>query len=219
MGLHFRDYRPEDRDAAYYVCLKTGDHGGDGEPLFQEDPDALARIYVGPYLKFCPELALVAEDDRGVCGYALAALDSRTFFDRYEREWRPELVRQFPDPSGDPATWTPVQETHHLYHEPDYFCPEPYDQYPSHLHIDFLERARGRGLGRRMIEELLKRLKAMGSPGVHLGMSERNERAYGFYRALGFEELIRHEGAIYLGRKLQDTDPAGHNDSATGQSA
>ncbi len=45
-----RDYRPADRDGAYFICLKTGDHGGDGESVFSDDPDALARIYTGPYL-------------------------------------------------------------------------------------------------------------------------------------------------------------------------
>ena len=35
----------------------------------------------------------MVEDDQGVCGYALAALDSRAFYARYDREWRPKLVR------------------------------------------------------------------------------------------------------------------------------
>ena len=46
-----RKATPADREAAYWVCLKTGDHGDDGEALFTEDPDALGRIYVGPYLE------------------------------------------------------------------------------------------------------------------------------------------------------------------------
>jgi len=202
MTAQVRDYQPGDEAAAYHVCLKTGDFGGDGEPFFREDPDALGRIYVGPYLEFCPELSLVVEDQAGVCGYALATLDSHEFFDRYEKEWRPTLAAEFPDPQGDPSTWDRIQETHHLYHEPDYFCPEPYEEYPSHLHIDFLQRVRGQGLGRKMIEELVRRLRKMGSPGVHLGMSDRNDAAYGFYRRLGFEELIRHDGAIYMGMQL-----------------
>ena len=202
MTATIRDFRPGDEQAAYYVCMRTGDHGKDGEPFFRADPDALGRIYVGPYLKFSPELSLIVEDNEGVCGYALATFDSHEFFERYEKEWRPALCEQFEDPAGDSSSWDRVQETHHLYHDPDYYCPEPYDQYPSHLHIDFLSRVRGQGIGRRMIEELVRRLRSMKSPGVHLGMSDVNEQAYGFYRALGFEELIRHDGAIYLGMKL-----------------
>ncbi len=194
-----RPFRPSDEAAACYVCLKTGDHGADGEPFYDDDPDALARIYVLPYLRLEPELALMLEDDEGVCGYAMAAMDSRAFFARYEREIRPELCRDFPEPGGDRSEWSRAQEIHWQYHHPDYHCPEPYDQYPSHLHIDLLARAQGRGHGRRMMERLLALLRERGTPGVHLGVSRRNDRANGFYRALGFQELERDEGAIYLG--------------------
>ncbi len=101
-----RQAQPGDQAAAYYVCLKTGDHGADGEPYYQDDSDALARIYVGPYLTFEPQLSLVLEDNDGVCGYALAALDSWDFYARYDLQWRPGLCEQFPSPSGDPAAWT-----------------------------------------------------------------------------------------------------------------
>jgi GNAT superfamily N-acetyltransferase len=201
-----RDYRPGDDEGAYYVCLKTGDHGDDGEPYFQEDPDALGRIYVGPYLKFEPDLALMLEDEAGICGYALGAFDSRAFYERYEREWRPALCAQFPDPHGDQAHWTRVQAVHHAYHHPEYFWPEPYDQYPAHLHIDLLPRKHRQGYGSRMMHELMNKLRDKGSPGVHLGMSAHNERAYCFYTKLGFVELARHgEGedeTIYMGKRL-----------------
>ena len=202
MTAVIRDFRSGDEQAANDICLKTGDHGKDGTPFYKEDPDVLGRIYVAPYLRFSPELALMVEDEEGVCGYSLATFDSHKFFDRYEQEYRPALCKQFPDPTGDPSTWTRVQQVYHDYHAPDYFCPEPYEQYPSHLHIDFLERVRGQGLGRKIIEQLLKRLRSMGSPGVHLGLSKINEPAYAFYLALGFQELTRHGNCIYMGMKL-----------------
>jgi ribosomal protein S18 acetylase RimI-like enzyme len=198
---------PDDRAGAYYVCLKTGDHGQDGEPFYREDPDALGRIYVGPYLAFEPELSLVLEDEQGICGYALGALDSRTFFGRYEAEWRPQLCATFPEPSGDRRTWTRVEEVHYTYHHPDYFCPEPYDMYPSHLHIDLLPRAQGRGYGREMMERNMATLRRHGSPGVHLGVSALNTPALGFYHRLGFKELKRtgpaHDACVYMGKLLQ----------------
>lgn len=195
-----------DLPGAYFVCMKTGDHGDDGQPFYREDPDALGRIYVGPYLTFAPELAVILEDDQGICGYAVGALDSRAFYARCDAEWRPGLCARFPVPRGDPASWTRVQQAHHAYHHPDYFCPEPYEAYPSHLHIDLLPRVQGRGLGRRMIEEVMMRLRDRGSAGVHLGVSPRNHRAIGFYRHLGFRELTRvgsdEEGCLYMGRML-----------------
>ena len=195
-----------DTAGAYYVCLKTGDHGRDAESLYREDPDALGRIYVGPYLAFEPDLALILEDDEGICGYALGAYDSRGFYARYDSEWRQRLCARFPVPHGDPAAWTPAQRVHQAYHEPDYFCPEPYAAYPSHLHIDLLARAQGRGHGRRMLDQIMDRLRQRASPGAHLGVSPLNTRAIGFYRRLGFHELTRTgsdaAGCIYMGRAL-----------------
>jgi ribosomal protein S18 acetylase RimI-like enzyme len=202
-----RAARPEDQAATYYVCLKTGDHGKDGEPFYRDDPDALGRIYVGPYLVLEPDLGLVIEDEQGVCGYSFGAPDSHAFYDRYEREWRPRLCAQFPMAKGDASTWTRAQEVHSCYHNPDYFCPEPYDKYPSHMHIDLLERARGQGNGRRMMEQVMAKLTKLGSPGVHLGVSVRNAPALAFYERLGFHKLAQtgtpESGCIYLGKTLR----------------
>jgi len=201
-----RSAKPGDEPGAYYVCLKTGDYGKDGEPFYREDPDALGRIFVGPYLAYEPTLSLILEDQEGICGYALGAFDSRGFFNRYETEWRPALCARFAEPQGDPKTWTRVQHVYSWYHHPDYFCPEPYETYPSHLHIDLLPRAQGRGYGRRMLEQVMDRLRARGSPGAHLGVSAINTPAFGFYERLGFRELIRvgsgNDGVIYMGKTL-----------------
>jgi ribosomal protein S18 acetylase RimI-like enzyme len=198
-----RPIRPGDEAGAYHVCLKTGNYGQDGEPFYREDPDALGRIFVGPYLAFEPELGLILEDGEGICGYALGAEDSRDFYARYEREWRPKLAAQFPAPTGDPARWTRSQQIHQLYHQPDYYCPEPYAQYPAHLHIDLLPRAQGQGWGRRMLEGVMNELRRRGSPGAHLGVSFPNTTALAFYRRLGFQELVRvgegNDGCTYLG--------------------
>jgi GNAT superfamily N-acetyltransferase len=199
-----------DEPGAYYVCLKTGNHGQDGEPFYQEDPDALGRVFVGPYLAFELESSLILEDEQGICGYALAAFDSRGFYSRYDAEWRPDLCRRFPDPQGDPRTWSRVQEVHHYYHHPDYFCPEPYEKYPSHLHIDLLERARGRGYGRRMLETVMHSLLRRNSPGAHLCLSASNSSAHVFYQHLGFEELTRrgvgNDACIYMAKRFKSGD-------------
>lgn len=201
-----RPARADDAAACARVCLLTGDHGRDGTVFYADDPDALARIYVGPYLALEPELAYVLEDERGVCGYLLGALDSRTFYARYEAEWRPRLVAEFPAPTGDPAGWTRAQRVHHAYHHPTYACPEPYDLYPAHLHIDLVPRAQGRGYGRPMVRHLCGELARRAVPGVHLCVSGRNDRGLAFYRRLGFVELGRSgppdDEAVFLGLRL-----------------
>jgi len=204
--FRIRPVRPGDEAGTYHVCLKTGDYGRDGEPFYRDDPDALGRIFVGPYLAFEPEFGLVVEDDHGLCGYALGAFDSKTFYARYDTEWRPDLCARYPMPVGDPTDWSRTQQVHSWYHSPDYFCPEPYGEYPSHLHIDLLDRAQGRGLGRVMLQGVMERLRSHGSPGAHLGVSLVNVAAQGFYRHLGFRDLIRvgegTGGCLYMGMRF-----------------
>lgn len=204
--LVIRPARPDDQAGAYYVCLKTGDYGKDGEPFYRDDPDALGRIFVGPYLVFEPEFAFVLEDQEGIGGYAFGALDSKKFFARYETEWRPKLCAEFPEPQGPSNKWSRVQHVHSWYHHPDYFCPEPYASFPSHLHIDLLPRAQKRGYGRRMLAQVMDKLRQHGSPGAHLGVSEVNVPAFKFYQHLGFQELIRigdaNDRVIYMGMRF-----------------
>src|SRR5262249_39372452 len=149
-----------------------------------------------------PDLASVLADGEGVCGYVLGALDSKSFYDACRTRWLPPLQSRHPDPAGDPALWTRTERIYHEFHHPQFWLPQPYATYPSHLHIDLLPGAQGRGLGRLMIEDLLGALAARGSPGVHLGMGAVNSRAERFYRKLGFHELARVDDVLYLGRVL-----------------
>ena len=59
-----------------------------------------------------------------------------------------------------------------------------------------------------MIDEIVSLIAGLGSPGIHLGMSARNDRAHRFYLKLGFEELARdgsgENQAIYLGKRLNE---------------
>jgi ribosomal protein S18 acetylase RimI-like enzyme len=162
----------------------------------------LGHIYVGAYLALEPDLAWLLEDDEGVCGYVLGALRSREFFQRYATEWLPPLQAQIARPVGDPATLSPTDQLRWLIHEPDLFCPEPYAEFPAHLHIDLLPRAQGQGWGRRMMAALLERLATRGAPGVHLGMHASNTRAAEFYRRMGFHELVQVADSWYFGKRF-----------------
>ena len=203
--MRLRNYIPVDEAGTYAVCLKTGDAGNDASHLY-DDGRALGDVYVGPYLHLEPQLSLVLEDDEGICGYCLGALDTIGFFVRLQQEWLPPLQKRHPEPTGNPETWTPTQKLRRELHHPDLFHPEPITEYPSHMHIDLLPRAQGQGWGRRLVEELESRLRVAGSVGVHLGMWARNDRALKFYTKLGFQELIRvgdgDRASLYLGKKL-----------------
>ncbi len=198
-----RPFRPSDEAAVYAVCLQTADAGRDATALY-DDPALPGHLYVGPYLTLEPELALMLEDGFGVCGYALAALDSHLFYERFQREWLPPLRGRYPTPNGDPSIWSASEAVRAQFHAPDIFWPEPHADFPSHLHIDLLPRAQGQGNGRVLMDTLLTALRQRGSPGVHLGMHVANARALRFYTRLGFRELARRGKTLYLGLHLAD---------------
>jgi protein O-GlcNAcase/histone acetyltransferase len=53
---------------------------------------------VGGFLTLTPEFSFVVEDDVGVVGYTLAALDAKQFHKKLELAWLPEMCRKYPRP-------------------------------------------------------------------------------------------------------------------------
>ncbi len=144
-----------------------------------------------------------------VAGYAVAALDTLAFHALVRTRWLPPLQHRYPDPDGDPAVWTPDHRLMHLLHHPDEafprILPEAFRSYPSHLHVDLLPTAQGRGHGRELMERLLEALRRDGSAGVHLGVAVANARAIGFYEHLGFIPLGEGQDgrAVWMGKRLR----------------
>jgi GNAT superfamily N-acetyltransferase len=195
-----RPYEHRDKAALYDICLRTGDSGGDATVHYAV-PTLLGEVYVGPYLAFEPELALVLDDGTGAGGYTLGALDTRAFEDRCEREWWPQLRERHP--LGSQAPGSSDAHVVSLIHRPSRAPAVVVAGHPSPLHIDLLPRGQGTGWGRRLIEALLERLADAGSPGVHLGVGTSNPRAVGFYRHLGFTELHAVGDTLFLGRSTR----------------
>lgn len=191
-----RDCLPSDTDELYDVCLRTGDEGKDATGLMTH-PRLLGDIFVGPYLRFAPELALTADDGTRAAGYALAVLDTARFEATLDEEWWPALRDIYPQPGPGPLTGE--DELLALVHDASLSRHPTLPGFPSHLHIDLLEHLRGEGLGERMMLELFARLRDAGSPGVHLGVAAANTGAQRFYARLGFVELLRIGDDIYLG--------------------
>jgi protein O-GlcNAcase/histone acetyltransferase len=53
---------------------------------------------VGGFLTLTPEFCFVVEDDIGLVGYALAALDAKQFHKKLELAWLPEMCHKYPQP-------------------------------------------------------------------------------------------------------------------------
>jgi ribosomal protein S18 acetylase RimI-like enzyme len=198
-----RGYRPGDLGHLYRICLQTGDHGTDATAQFR-DPDLLGHVYAAPYGALEPSLAFVAEDQEGVGGYCLGALDSRAFERRLEAEWWPPLRRRYAEPGlARREQWTRDEQIAYLIHHPWRTGDEVLADYPSHLHIDLLPRIQGGGNGRRLMDLQLAALRERGSRGVHLNVNAENLRALGFYHHLGFTDLLRADDRRVLGMRLR----------------
>lgn len=194
-----RPVRRDDLDAVYEICLRTTAAGNDGTHL-HDDPRLPGHVWAAPYVVHAPEHGYVLADDADrPIGYVLGALDTRAFEARLERDWWPELRARYP---LDVERRDADQRTVWLIHHPPHADDAVVDDHPSHLHIDLLPHAQGRGAGRRLMEQALDSLADAGSPGVHLGVDARNEPAIGFYRAIAFTELASDEHGITFGRRL-----------------
>lgn len=196
--LHIRPYQPADRDALYDICLRTGDSGNDASRQY-ESATLLGDIYVGPYVEFEPELALVVARSETPLGYVIGTTDSIRFFDRCAREWIGPMLERQPELVKPPLSRR-VDDLRPPRHA------ELLIDYPAHLHIDLLPAAQGGGWGRRLITTWLHEVWRRQIAGVHLGVGRRNLRAIGFYEHVGFAELRRNEAAVIFGMRRNETD-------------
>jgi ribosomal protein S18 acetylase RimI-like enzyme len=192
-GIVLRGATPEDRDALYEICVRTGDAGSDATSLI-DAPSLYGHLYAGAYLALEPELATVAVSGDAVVGYVLAALDTDAFEARLETDWWPPLRTRYPLP----ATGTDLDQRFiGAIHSPPITPATVTHRYPSHLHIDLLPVAQGHGVGKRLMHHLFDQLRAAGSIGVHLGVDPRNAHAIGFHEHLGMRRHDHGAGVLF----------------------
>lgn len=198
-GEIVRKFKEEDRPGLYHICLATGDSGANAVHLYNQK-DMLGEIYVGPYLTFQPDLSFTLIHE-GVVGYALAALDTASFEDTLSKNWWPSILDKYNGLS--PENFNDREKNLFSYiQNPPLRPKEVIKEYPSHLHIDLLEKAQGRGIGKAMMLLVLETLREQGSKGVHLGMGAQNSRAFTFYTKLGFNLLDKNDDEWTMGLKL-----------------
>ena len=194
-----RSYKSADTSAVYEICLKTGNSGQDATHLFS-DPLVLGHIYVGPYMEFEPQSVFILEDDQGPCGYIMGVLDSQTYYQWMHSEWLPKIRVNYKKPTGNPNTWDETEKITDLLFHP--VAQRLLPAFPSHLHIDLLSRAQGKGQGKLLMDRFIDYLKYNKIPGLHLELSSNNDRAFNFYRKYGMEELDRDKESIIMGYPL-----------------
>ena len=197
----FRPTRVDDLPAVYRICDQLGMTAGQSP----RTPELLGHVYAGPYVVGPGTRSVVVLDDEGIAGYLLCALDTDAFEEWREAEWWPGLRADYPLESvrRSPAD----QEVVELIHTPPVAAPGIVARYPAHLHIDLLPRIQRRGVGRRLISELIEELHRRGIPGLHLDVGSDNGGAIALYRSLGFIELEHGADSVFMGRHTAPASP------------
>ncbi len=205
-----RPARPDDTYSLYRICLQTADNGDDASEIYA-DPLILGHFYVGPYIAFEPNLCFVLSDQQspdplaggGVAGYVLGTSNSSAFRHYCEQNWFPPVRSRYPlppvdDRSADASMVRSIHRGHELHQS---------DNFPAHLHIDIMPRARGQGFGKRLIKSFCGQLEVMGVTGVHLRVGPANTNAIGFYQHLGFEQVDAQSGYVEMALALDHGQP------------
>ena len=202
--LVIRTFISADLEALYAISLATGHEGGDASRLYR-DRRLIGHIYSAPYALLEPRLALVAEDDEGVAGFAVGTPDTEKWQERLETEWWPTLRRQYSDPAATPAAgWSADQRRADTIHRPQRTPRQVVDRYPAHLHLNLLERIQGRGAGTMLFLEWMARASYQAIGPTHVGVNSANARAVRFWSKRGFNRLELDDGGsnrtIWMGR-------------------
>lgn len=193
-GLSIRAVRPEESGDLFEICLKTADSGTDATALYS-DPRLPGYIWAAPYGALEPDFAFVLATPQGPVGYVVGAPDTAAFAQQLETDWWPQVRRDIAGINAQrPLDAAALAYIAHPQPHPAWLQ----NDYPAHLHINVLPEAQSSGWGRRMIETELTALKARGIRGVHLGVSPTNDRAKGFYRHIGFDDISR-DGKVLFG--------------------
>ncbi|KAK3094526.1 hypothetical protein FSP39_002884 [Pinctada imbricata] len=201
----YRPYRPSDEPSVYSVCLKTCDDSMDGTEVFPELPQLIGDRIIGGLVTLSPEYCFVVEDDEGVCGYVVAALDSKDLLNKAELSWVPAMCEKYPKPNKEDLT--PSDEVIMSFHNKQREVPESVLQrYPSIVRVDFIPpRVEDYSVPKRLLACALTALKTRGSIGVHVEMNVGDKCMIDHYQRMGFLPIATDstcDDVVYLGRLI-----------------
>lgn len=188
-SIVIRRAAPQDLDAVYEICLRTGHAGRDATALYC-DPKLIGHIYAGPYIALSGLISFVAEDGQGLLGYAVGAADTAAYENRLEVEWWPGLRKSYVKPAGQPGSWTWDEDLIGNIHRPSGVPQTIVTRFPAHIHMNLLPRAQGRGLGTRLLDSWSAAARVRGVRAVHAGVSATNTGGLAFWTARGFLPLM-----------------------------
>lgn len=160
-----RPYLISDERSIYEVCAKSQTIG----PIERDVPtELLGDRLVGPFLCLSAEFCFVVEDETGICGYAVGAVDSKQFEKRTHIAWLPDLCEKYPIPNdgNEQIESDRIIKAIHLEtksseggHEvPDFVL----KSYPSAIRLDMLIHVIEPSVAKQLLACILAAIKANG---------------------------------------------------------
>jgi len=205
--LTVRPYVPSDKRCVYEICRKTCDDGSDGTDVFPDHPDLLGDRLIGSFLELSADYCFVIEDAQGVCGYVVAALDSKDSRKKMEEAWLPSMKEKYPQ-TQKKELLSPAEEMVSGFHCEATQLPESlYLQYPSVVRIDALQDriSKDPNAVRRALSSAIATLKVNGSHGLHAQINVGDQNTFTSYTRLGFHEMTspsKQDDVTYLVRVI-----------------
>ena len=198
MSFKIRKANYSDLPYIYNICLKTGKSGSDASDYLY-DKFSIAQYFAAPYLHFDIDSCLILENEGIPTGYIIGCSNTSEFNKWMNEEWLPELRKKYPPEieCKSPLESFIVKKINSDIEEEDYF-----KDYPSHLHIDLLETAQGKGFGKKLLYDFFKLMKTKNVKGLHLGVGLNNKNAIEFYKKTGFDVIREEDGALIMGIKF-----------------
>ncbi len=195
MDVSIRQARISDLPYIYDICLKTGKNGEDSSGLLS-DKYIVGQYFAAPYLHFEIDLCFVIEKNSIPAGYIIGASSTEGFNTWMNTHWLP-AIREF-----YPAGMNPKSDFEKFLIDTinkDCCTPDFLLDYPSHLHIDLLPGVQKMGYGKKLMSTFIEKLRSKRSTGVHLAAGIENTNAIEFYKSIGFKELKKDPGSLFMG--------------------
>jgi ribosomal protein S18 acetylase RimI-like enzyme len=193
-GITIRPFRAADAEAVRRNCIEAG-WAGVSADSFLGRPEIWAEFWTSYYLRFEPGSCLVATDPFGeVVGYLTGTYDSHKADGVTARRILPGLALHIL--AG--GAWLSGRNCRFFARASRAACrgqlsvPESIQRaFPAHFHLNVAGRARGAGVGRRLHERFIEKLKRSSVSGLHCQVLGSNEVVLGFLARRGYNEIHR----------------------------
>lgn len=184
--LEIKPYKEKYFEDVRQVCVNTGPVEAKTDAAAREH---LLAVYCDYYCEKEPRNVFVLVDENDIAqGYILCAENFRDYrknFAPYMKKLRKSGIGNCVLPLGEQIVYSFFGR-----------------KYPAHLHIDINPELTGGGNGTRLMQTLLKHLKAKGVRGVMLIVGSVNTVAIRFYKRNGFKILCSLCGGTAMAKEL-----------------